>query len=84
MFLQSSTAMTFFCTGIPREDFAGEARFLLAAKLYEIGRLSSGEAASMAGMARVEFLLKLGEHGMPMSNLRESDLEDDLNFALNE
>ena len=35
-------------SGISRENFANEARFLLAAKLYEIGRLSSGEAAMMS------------------------------------
>lgn len=70
-------------TGISREDFPGEARFLLAAKLYEIGRLSSGEAASMLGMGRVDFLLTLGKYGIPMSNLRESDIDDDMNFALN-
>ncbi len=69
-------------SGISRENFANEARFLLAAKLYEIGRLSSGEAASMAGLGRVEFLFGLQKHGIPMSNLREADLNDDLNFVL--
>ena len=71
-------------SGISPENFANEARFLLAAKLYEIGRLSSGEAASMAGLGRVEFLFGLQKHGIPMSNLGESDLGDDLNFALDE
>lgn len=71
-------------TGISRDNFAREARFLLAAKLYELGRLSSGEAASMAGLERVEFLFGLQKHGIPMSNLREADLEADLNFALDE
>ena len=70
-------------TGLSRENFDREARFLLAAKLYEVGRLSSGEAASLLGMERVEFLLSLSKHGIPMSNLTLADLEDDLNFALN-
>jgi len=30
-------------TGLPERDFNEEARFLLAAKLYELGRLSSGQ-----------------------------------------
>ena len=35
---------------------------LAAVKLYELGRLSSGRAAELAGMARVEFLLHLGRY----------------------
>lgn len=32
-----------FSMGMTGEQFSAEARFLLAAKLYEIGKLSSGE-----------------------------------------
>lgn len=39
--------------------FANELRMLAAVKLYELGRLSSGRAAELAGMPRVEFLLSL-------------------------
>lgn len=44
--------------------FARELRVLSAVKLYELGRLSSGRAAELAGMSRVEFLLALGEYGV--------------------
>ncbi len=37
-------------------------RTLAAVKLYELGRLSSGRAAELAGMPRVEFLLALGRY----------------------
>ena len=40
-------------------DFAREMRVLASIKLYELGRLSSGRAAELAGMSRVEFLLTL-------------------------
>ncbi len=43
-------------------SFAGEICILAAVKLYELGRLSSGRAAKLAGMARVEFLLSLGRY----------------------
>jgi predicted HTH domain antitoxin len=42
--------------------FARELRILAAVKLYELGRLSSGRAAELAGMPRVEFLLTLGQY----------------------
>jgi predicted HTH domain antitoxin len=42
--------------------FAQELRTLAAVKLYELGRLSSGRAAELAGMSRVEFLLSLGRY----------------------
>ena len=41
------------------ELFEREARLLLAAKLYELGRISSGVAARIAQMERAEFLLSL-------------------------
>ena len=42
--------------------FARELRMLAAVKLFELGRLSSGRAAELAGMPRVEFLLNLGRY----------------------
>jgi predicted HTH domain antitoxin len=69
--------------GISRDKFPDQAKFLLAAKLYELGHLSSGEAATMAGLGRVDFLLSLNKIGIPMSNLQLTDLESDIDFALN-
>ena len=48
-------------------SFAREMRMLAAVKLYELGRLSSGRAAELAGMPRVEFLLSLGATRCPRS-----------------
>ncbi len=42
--------------------FGREIRLLAAMKLYELGRLSSGRAAELAGIPRVEFLLLLGKY----------------------
>lgn len=44
------------------ESFGRQVRLLAAIKLYELGRLSSGRAAEMADMSRVEFLLRLGDY----------------------
>lgn len=45
-----------------REEFEDEARYLLALKLYELGKISSGKAAKMAGLGRVEFLMRLKKY----------------------
>jgi predicted HTH domain antitoxin len=42
--------------------FARELRMLAAVKLYELGRLTSGRAAALAGVSRVEFLSSLGRY----------------------
>ncbi len=53
-----------FSSGLTRGAFDEEARFLLAAKLYEVGRLSSGLAAKLCGKGRVDFLLALPRIGV--------------------
>ena len=69
--------------GVSPAQFNAEAKFLLAAKLYELGRLTSGQAAHLAGQGRVEFLLGLSRIGVPMSNLQTEDLAHELEFARN-
>ena len=72
-----------FSLGVSEKEFTEEAKLLIAAKLYEMGKLSSGQAANLAGKSRVEFLFLLSRVGVPMSNLREEDLREELRFALN-
>ena len=55
--------------------FARELRILAAVKLYELGRLSSGRAAELAGMSRVEFLLELGRYKVFPLEAELHDLE---------
>ena len=69
-----------FSTGLTRNEFDDEARFLLAAKLFELGRLTSGQAAKLCGKGRVDFLLSLPRIGVSISNLRREDAEAELSF----
>jgi predicted HTH domain antitoxin len=62
-------------TGQSREAFTGEARFLLAAKLFELERLSSGKAAQLCGMAHPDFLLAVGQLGIPVVRLAGEELD---------
>ncbi len=73
-----------FVLGISDKEFSEDAKFLLAAKLYELGRISSGQAARLADKSRVEFLFSLSQIGVPLNNLKTEDLENELNFALND
>lgn len=61
-------------TGQSREEFVREAKFFVALKLFELGRLSSGRAAEMCDMPRVEFLLGAGRAGVPIADLDEDEL----------
>ena len=57
------------------EEFAQEAKFLLALKLFEIGRISSGRAAELAQLPRVEFLARAGRMNVPVADLEAGELE---------
>ena len=50
----------------------------MAAKLFEMKRLSSGMAAALLGIGRVTFLLKLADFNVLMIDLSEEDLLSDL------
>ena len=62
---------------------AAAARLLLAAavKLHEMGELSSGAAASLAGVPRVVFLSKLADFGVDTFRLTETDLLQEIRLA---
>ncbi len=63
------------------ERFAYEATKVLAVKLYEMGKLSSGRAAEFAGVSRVSFLQSLSKYGAPIFDLTKEELERDFKNA---
>lgn len=63
------------------EDFQREARLLLALKLFETGRLTTGLAAKLAGMPRVAFMFLLGRYGLSPFGEEPEELEQDLAHA---
>jgi len=59
------------------------ARLLLAAaaKLFEMGELSSGAAARLAGLPRTTFLTKLADFGVNTFSLTEEELHKETRLA---
>ena len=45
--------------------FEDEAKMTLAVKFFEMGKLTSGQAAELAGVDRVQFLLQCPRYGVP-------------------
>ncbi len=48
-----------------------------AVKLFELGRMSSGVAARLAGIPRAGFLSRLADYGVETFDLSEEDLEQE-------
>ena len=54
---------------------------IIASKLYEDGKLSAGQAATMAGLSKRAFIELLGRHGVSVFSTSLSDLESDISNA---
>src|SRR5438105_4856514 len=65
-------------TGESTEQLKARAQFLLALKLFELGQVTSGQAAELSRMSRVEFLFKAGEHGVPVADLDQAEIEKEI------
>jgi predicted HTH domain antitoxin len=61
-----------------KDEFEVEARLLLAVKLFEMGRVSTGMAARVAGMDRVSFLFALGRFGVSPLGQSPGELDQDV------
>jgi predicted HTH domain antitoxin len=60
------------------KTFARDVMVLAAVKLFELGKLSSGRAAELAGMSRVEFLLALGRYQVSPFQTTAEELRQDI------
>ena len=63
------------------ETFEHEAKMAMAIKLFELKRISSGVAAHLVGMDRVDFLLELHKYGVAMINMEPEELNSDINIV---
>ena len=66
---------------VPPSISEAEAKFYLAVKLFEVGRLSCGQAADLAGYSKRAFMELLGKQGIPVVDYPAADLQDDVGHA---
>ncbi|MGH9834259.1 MAG: UPF0175 family protein [Blastocatellia bacterium] len=62
---------------LPMTVSADEARLLLAVKLYEVGKVTLGQAAKLAGFSKRAFMEILGRYGVPVFNYSAEDLRQE-------
>jgi predicted HTH domain antitoxin len=64
------------------EELGAQIRLMAALKMFELGKLSSGKAAELAGMSRVEFLEQCGRYRVSVFNYSPEELEAELQADL--
>ena len=63
------------------EEFARDLRLYSALMLFSLGKLSSGAAATMAGLPRVMFLDICAENDIPVTQISGEDLRREMDSA---
>lgn len=61
---------------VPLSDF--DLRMTLAAHLYDVGKLSSGQAAQVVGLSKRAFVELLGVYGVSIFGYGFEEIESDL------
>jgi predicted HTH domain antitoxin len=68
-------------TGSSEAALVDETQKLLALKFFELGRLTSGQAAEMCSMNRVDFLVEAGRAGVAAVDLDGQELAEEVQHA---
>ncbi len=58
-----------------------ELKMIVASRLYELSKLSAGQASEMAGLSKRAFLELLGKYNVSVFGYDESELANDLKSA---
>jgi predicted HTH domain antitoxin len=66
---------------VPSEEAGDAVRMAAAMKLFELGQLSSGAAARLAGVPRVVFLSRLADYSVDTFRLTEAQLAQETRLA---
>ena len=67
-----------------KDELEYHIRLMAALKMFELGKVSSGKAAELAGMSRVEFLETCGRYRVSLYNYSPEEAEEELRRDLEE
>lgn len=73
--LETAVSMT-------KQEFAAEVRLMAALKMFELGKLSSGKAAQLAGISHVEFFEMCGQYQVSIINYTGDEIKAELTSDL--
>jgi len=59
-------------------ELEAQVKLMAALKMFELGKLSSGKAAELAGLSRRDFLDACARYRVSVANLPAEDLEEEL------
>lgn len=74
-------ATTFAALGESPDEFINEMRIAAAVKWYELGRLSQGKAAEVAGLSRAAFIEALSRFRVSPIQITADELQKELTDA---
>ncbi len=63
---------------LAKEEMEQHLRLMAALKMFELGKISSGKAAELAGLSRVEFFETCGRYRVSLFNYREEEIKEEL------
>ncbi len=61
-----------------KEEMEQHIRLMAALKMFELGKISSGKAAELAGMSRAEFVEACGRYRISVFNYPDEEARDEI------
>lgn len=61
-----------------KDEIEHHIRLMAALKMFELGKISSGKAAELAGMSRVEFFEACGRYRVSPFNYADEEVEEEV------
>jgi predicted HTH domain antitoxin len=69
---------------LTKQELGHHIRLMAALKMFELGKVSSGKAAELAGLSRIEFLETCGRYKVSPFNYSPEEAEEELTRDLQE
>ena len=63
---------------LTKDEMEQHIRLMAALKMFELGKISSGKAAELAGMSRIDFFEACGRYHVSVFNYPADEAEDEI------